>query len=210
MAIAVQDGYKIQGGPALPVVLTNAALPIGGEAAEGAPASGNPVVVAGKNMAGNVVVLPLITPADGDALTDLLRTSALMRAYNGATIDTWRNNLEGTALASAARTATTSSGSLTNYNHRGIILFLNLTAGTGLGLQVQVQVMDVISGFFTSVNAAPTAVITPGFHGYFIYPGVSAGGSQASSGIVSRTWRVRVTHGDSNSYTYSVGYSLVL
>lgn len=146
------------------------------------------------------------------SLADVARQSMLIRAYNGAGADFWRNNVEGMALASAARTATTNSADLINYNHHGLILFLNVTvavAGTG-GLQVQVQTRDIVSGNYVSTNNAPTAITAIGFTAYFIYPGINAGGSQASSGFFGRTWRVRVTHGDSTSYTYSVGYSLVL
>lgn len=153
---------------------------------------------------------PVRTGARAAAMA-IVNAKLPVAAYNGATYDNWHNNLEGTALTSAARIATTNSADIVNYNHRGIILFLNVTVASGTGgLQVQIQTKDPVSGNYVSTNTAPTAITATGFTAYFVFPGINAGGSQASSGFIGRTIRVRVTHGDASSYTYSVGYVLVV
>lgn len=120
-------------------------------------------------------------------------------------------NETGVALASAARTATTTSATLTNPRARGVVLFLDVTnsaAGTG-GLQVQAQAIDPTGGTALAINSAPTAVTATGLKVYVIYPGASAGATQNTSGILPRLWNVKVTAGDSTSYTYSVSYQYI-
>ncbi len=168
----------------------------------------------GKGVAAGDTALNVITPADGDALAAALRVASLGRAYNGATVDTLRNNTEGTALASAARTAQTDSADIINYNARGIIIFLNVTAsaaGTG-GLTINLQVKDPVSGGYFTTYAAAAAVTTTGLRAYNIYPGAAGAGNytNTSQQQIPRTFRVRVTVGDATSYTYSVGYALVV
>lgn len=134
--------------------------------------------------------------------------------YNGATWDRQRGNTEGTLLASAARTATTVSPIQTNHNARGVIVWLNVTLASGTGgLQVRVQGQCPVSAAVAGMNAAPTAIIATGLVGYAFYPGSVATGAgivQVSSVPLPRTWQVSVTHADGSSYTYSLGYSLIV
>ncbi|MEX2395874.1 MAG: hypothetical protein WD491_02565 [Balneolales bacterium] len=127
-------------------------------------------------------------------------------------------NSEGTVFASAARTSTAQSSNMTNYNSKGIMLFLNVTdaSGTG-GLQVQLRGVDPVSGLSISLHSAPTAITSTGRFGYLYYPGNETAGVSGSPNVqehyslaVPRTFLVVVLHGDSSSYTYSVGYSLIL
>lgn len=119
---------------------------------------------------------------------------------------------EGTALDVLARTATTDSADLTNTGRRNLILFLRVTAASGTGgLQVQAQAKDPLSGGYAAINSVPSAVIATGTYLYMFGPGctnLNNGAAQISSGLIPRTWRVHVIHGDASSYTYSVGYSL--
>lgn len=148
----------------------------------------------------------------GDASAGTTLSNAQMWANNGTTHDKWKNNQDGTALASAARTTTTNSSSITNYNASALAIFLNVTVASGTGgLTVRVQGIDPVSGSVIALNAAPTAVTAIGTTLYVIGLGASGGGAaQATSAPVPRTWRVAVTHGDASSYTYSVGYSLIV
>jgi hypothetical protein len=135
-------------------------------------------------------------------------------ALNGVTWDRLRNNNDVTALSSAARTATTSSADQTNYNARGLAVFLNVTAASGSGgLQVRVQGKDPVSGNYFNLNAAPTAITATGQYAYALYPGAATAAGdvqQTTQQVLPRTFRITVTHGDGSSYTYSVGYSLIL
>lgn len=136
--------------------------------------------------------------------------------YNGTNFDRQRNNTEGTALASAARTATTYSADITNHNASGIVLIVNVTAYGGAGsITLAIEVKDPVSGGYPSLilTGAITAV---GTYKYVIYPGIAAPvsmttGLNGTAGYpLPRTFRIRSTHADATSHTYSVGYALIL
>lgn len=137
--------------------------------------------------------------------------------FNGTTWDRIRGNIEGTALASAARTAETDSADITVYNNVGIMVFLDITVASGTGgLQTVVQLKDPVSGNYVNGNVW-TAVTATGTRAHAHYPGAAdapaaAAGriSLADEQIVTRTMRIRVSPGDGSSYTYSVGYCLVV
>lgn len=152
------------------------------------------------------------TPADGDTIIDGLVVNALGRAYNGATLDLVRNNVEAVALASAARTATVNTADLINHNARGVMIMLDVSAASGTGgLTIRIQ-GKTAAGTYVSLHAAPTAVTTVTQQLYTLYPGTSSTGgamAQTVSQILPRTWRIQVVHGDGSSYTYSVSYSLI-
>lgn len=121
-------------------------------------------------------------------------------------------NTQGTLLASAARTITITSPIQTNYNAKGIIVFLNVTAASGVGgLFTRVRVYDPVSNSAVYLNAQPAAVTATGMYTYVLYPGASGGAfTQITPAMLPRTWEVFVTPVDASSYTYSVGYSLIL
>jgi hypothetical protein len=155
-----------------------------------------------------------LTPP-GDGATTTLHAGAADYDWNGASWDRHRNNLDGTALASAARTGTTSSADITNYNGDGalVILRVSVVPGTAPSLTLAVEGKDPASGVYYALNAAPTAVTAVGTYVYEVGEGASgaAGGgvTQRTAGQLPRTFRVTVTHGNANSVTYSVGYSII-
>ena len=119
-------------------------------------------------------------------------------------------NRTGTALASGARTATATSEVFVNNEHKGIVVYLNVTAaGAGGGLSVRVRGIDPVSRTALEINADPTDVTATGTTTYAIYPGHSAGATQSTSAVLPRLWDVVVNAANSDSYTYSVGYSLI-
>ena len=138
------------------------------------------------------------------------------RLFNGSTWDDYRNNTQGTLLASAVRTATIVSPDQTNYNARGVALLLNVTAASGTGgLTLQVTIKDSL-GIPSQLSATTSPVITTtGARIIVIYPG--AGSTGAATGVIQeatlplpRTWYATVGHGDGSSYTYSLSYSYIL
>jgi hypothetical protein len=134
--------------------------------------------------------------------------------YNGTGYDRQRNNTDGTALASAARTATTSSADLTNYNGDGVLVILRVSAiTTAPSLVLTIEGKDPASGVYYALNANPTAVAATGTFVYELGEGASgaaAGGiTQRTAGQLPRVFRVTVTHGNANSVTYSVGYTII-
>lgn len=119
-----------------------------------------------------------------------------------------------TYLSSAARTATANGADRTNYSLRGLVAIMNVTASSGTGgLSLKIQGKDPISGTYYDLNAAPAAVIANGIYVYEIYPGVGAptgNVTQRTSGLLPKTYRVAVQHGDATSYTYSLSLSLLI
>lgn len=156
--------------------------------------------------------------------------------YNGSTVDRERGNTQGSLLASAARTSTTSSPIQTNYNARGLIVHFNVTTVPGgENLTPRLFYVDPVSGGSVSAWVGAT-VTTSGLSQYLFYPGSGfssivnvTGVSDAPSTYtetqtptnptgfsavlpipVPRTFFVQIQHSAAGSWTYSVGYSLIL
>lgn len=164
-----------------------------------------------------VALAPAFSIGDGasgrgamDAAGNAVYVATANGTYNGATWDRQRGNVEGTLLASAARVANADSAIQTNHNARGVALFLNVSVWGGAGsLTVSIRGVDPVSAVaktiaqFTAVTAADLFPLT-------LYPGATAGAGQSISGVLPRTWWVRVSPADGTSHTYSVGYSLIV
>lgn len=152
-------------------------------------------------------------PATMARMVDLGNTSRLLAVagllHNGTTNDRPRNNVEATALASAARTATANSADITNHNARGVAIWFNITAVPTIEtVTLSVSAKDPISGVYSTIftGAAEAAAAT---RFYQIYPGVTETATVDAAIALPRTWRVTVTHSASGSFTYSVGYCLI-
>jgi len=142
----------------------------------------------------------------------------LIGISDGTNIRPMSGILEGTALVSAARTATTSVPVITNYTAKGIVVFLNVSVASGIGgLQVRIRFLDPVSGNPVAINAAPTAIAAIGTFAYLVYPGASATAPgavtynvvQVTPASITKNISISITHGDTSSYTYSVGYALL-
>lgn len=162
----------------------------------------------------------VLVPADSMVAASAGIVPVAPELFNETTHDRQRGNTEGTLLASAARTATVSAANapVANFNARGVIVWLNITitSGTG-GLQANLFGRDPVTAQLAFLNATPAAITATGIYGYELYPGSTAAGSagsnliqQRTSAVLPRTWGARVTHGDASSYTYSLGYSLIV
>lgn len=198
---------------------------------------GNPLFATRRLAADNLVlptapdVLATLLAYDGATL-DLLRvalgtdsnvnTTGLVvnghkMQFNGSLWERERGNVEGTLLASAARTATTNSATQTNHNGRGVQVIVNVTAaGTG-DLDPRVQGLDPVSGTAYACLDATTPIAGTGIYVYELYPGASTAGSgggsavtQRAAGTLPRSWRLSVAHSDASSWTYSVAFSLLV
>lgn len=136
--------------------------------------------------------------------------------YNGVNLDSYTNNVELTLLASAARTATTPTPDQTNYNWRGLVLFIDVTARAGATtLTPSLQIKDPIGGDYITVWTAAAAINTAdGSFAYLFYPSPLADAAELYTEAVDltipRTWRVNVVHSDGSSITYSVAAGMIL
>ena len=133
--------------------------------------------------------------------------------YNGATYDRVRNNIEGELLASAARTAETNSVTQTNYNHKGVIIYVDWTVEAATStLTPKVEIQDPSSGDWIELFSAAAALTAIGKATYMIYLGaISAGDgiTEIQDLALPRTWRFTMAVGDADSATYSVGFSML-
>ena len=123
-------------------------------------------------------------------------------------------NTEVTLLASAARTASTSSSDQTNFGARGVIITLDVTAISATpSITLAVEHKDSVASNYEKLLDA-TAVTATGTHTYIVYPGADTTAREdvveASGWPIGRTWRVTVTHADADSITYSVAASYVI
>ena len=117
-------------------------------------------------------------------------------------------NAEGTALASAARTITTSSVDIANDWGTGIHIIFDVTAVATSDVKVKVEGKDPASGkYYTILEGASVTAVSTNI--YKVYPGLTAAANLVASDILPKTIRLTVTHANANSTTYSVGYSLV-
>ena len=135
--------------------------------------------------------------------------------YNNSSFDKWRNNTESTLLVSAERTTTTGTPIQTNYNHKGVLIAFEITAASGTGgLSLRFGTPVPQSGDYPWWLCADSpAKTTTGTWFYLIYPGDTvAGGNieQVKKIVLPRKWGINVNHADSSSYTYSLGYYMIL
>jgi hypothetical protein len=134
--------------------------------------------------------------------------------FNGSTWDMVRNNTQGTLLASQARTGTTVTPNQTNYNAKGVLVFLDVTVASGTGgLTVYFEMIDPVTGKTAILNATPAAITATGSYMFELYPGNNAASNdvkQRTAGALPRVWNVKISHGDGTTYTYSVGYANIL
>lgn len=125
--------------------------------------------------------------------------------------------LRATALASAARTISTSSADIETLGFRGIGIWINCSVASGTGgLTTYVQTQDPVSGIWTLSYVASAPITTVRTTSILLGPGVSIGSNiglptgQSDRGIMLPSKiRLYVVHADATSYTYSVGYELI-
>jgi hypothetical protein len=124
-----------------------------------------------------------------------------------------------TLLASAVRTATTSTDDITSAG-AGAIVFLDVTAtpNDAQTLTVSLQAKDPVTGKYVTITAfaALTASVigatsTTATYAYTLRPGAAETAAVANHEVqalaVPKLWRVTVTHSAAGNWTYTVGLS---
>lgn len=153
-------------------------------------------------------VKPLHTTQGGGDTSVAGQLAVGLWLYNGISWDRKRNNLSGTLLASAARTATASSADQTNYNHRDLTIIVNVTSITSTPLlTVTIEGKDSISGSYYTILTSQQIAAT-GMTVLRVSPSAAPVSGVVANWQIPRTWRVTVTHADADSATYSVSYEL--
>ncbi len=148
----------------------------------------------------------------GDTTTNPSTTvvGTMNELYNNSSWDRYRNNYEVTALSSSARTSSTNSADLINYNARGAIIILDITNLTLTGtLTVNITGKDSLSGKYYPILMG-ASIATTGTTVMTIYPGASITANVSASFPLPRIWRVEVVNGNGVSITYSIGVNYIL
>lgn len=156
---------------------------------------------------------------DTDALSPVHAQPAAKMLYNptSGNYERARGNIEGTLLASAARTTTTTTSIQTNHNARGVALYLHITANPGGGQTLTVLLYQVNT--FTGGGTYEIAdfAIPTGLNDVFCliaYPGASAPSqptkNKAFSVPVPRSWYCTINHSGAGSWTYGLAHYLIV
>lgn len=147
-----------------------------------------------------------------DANGGVLALPVCQWAYNGATFDRLRNNVDVTLLASAARTTTQTSADIVTYNCQAVVFTLDVTAvpGSAPSLVVTINYKDPASGKYITLLTG-VAVTAVGTTTYAVDPRLVAGTEPYTKTVpaaLGRTFQIVITAGNGNSATYSAGYTL--
>lgn len=210
-SLAAGDGLAYKFVPGMGLYLKNA----GGTAdgAQAAPAAGGAF-----GTTGALAVAPLVydvggatyrpvraANGSGDGLGGSAFPGGAPWLFNETNWDRQRSNTTATLLASAARTASTVTAALVNFNGRGIHLDLAVTAKAA-ATTLTVQLINAGNAVIaTSAALAATAGQT---YSVAFYPGVVAadytGNGSGKSVVLPRSFSIQILHSDANSVTYSL------
>lgn len=113
-------------------------------------------------------------------------------------------------LPLAARTASPDpSDDFDNQYYSGIRVVVDVTAiNLTPSITVTIEGKDKLSGkYFTLLESA--AITNTGTTVLLVYPGIVEAANLKASNVLGSVWRIRVTHGDGDSITYSVNSELL-
>lgn len=118
------------------------------------------------------------------------------------------------ALPLAARTAFTTTGTISADGFKGVHWWLDVTAASGTGgIKVQLATIDPIFGNLIGGYQFGVFQTTVGLTTGFIYPGAEsqqANAFVASLGLViPPRFRFQINVGDATSYTYRLSYAFI-
>jgi len=129
--------------------------------------------------------------------------------YNFLKVNQPLDSASGTALASAARTATVSTSDITNYGGHGLLVFFDSTASAATpSIVMTIEGKDPASGKYYTILAS-AAITGTATNVYRVDPLLTAATNTIAKDLLPRTFRITMTHSDADSITYSVGYSIV-
>ncbi len=122
-----------------------------------------------------------------------------------------QSNTDITILASAARTAAVDTADFTNINHRGVVVVVDVTADpASAAVTFTIQGKDTLSSSYYTLLVSAALATVDVTTDLVVYPGCLAVTNRVANLPLPRIWRVSITVGNSNSFTYSVGASLIL
>lgn len=116
-----------------------------------------------------------------------------------------------TVFSSAARTSSAGSGNATyghtNYNHRGVKLYIDIDSVTGTGsVDCKVQGRDPVSGTWVDITSASTGADGVGTTELTIYPGIAETANVSISDVLPKHWRVYATVVTGGTFSVGAAY----
>lgn len=165
----------------------------------------------------NVAIVGVGSPADSATPSgNSAPTNTFPSSYDGSNWNRQRGNAGATITASGtiSGAGTTNSATRTNYNGKGVILYINVTAfsGTTPTLTVGLRAIDNLSGSAASITGAITGTITgTGLTILMLYPGLTAVANSAINSVLPWKYGTQyVLGGVSPSFTFSVTEQVML
>lgn len=137
--------------------------------------------------------------------------------FNGGSFDASRNNHRIQLLASAARTATTTTGTLTTFNAKAVTLVLSITANPGAGETLQVALLFDATGAInpqigiTAVGVAGTInlhILSAGRGAVDPWVALASMNQAQVETAIPRSLFATVFHSGAGSWTYSLDAEL--
>lgn len=124
--------------------------------------------------------------------------------------------VNGTALASAARTANTQSGDISGVGFNSLIVYFACTAASGTGgLTIRIRAKNPLTGAYNGICTTTVPVLATDNAVLLYGRGMGAGAQTVPAtyggfmgGVIPETFRIEILHADASSYTYSVAYEL--
>jgi len=155
-------------------------------------------------------------PADAKpAPTDALQTLPHPHLFNETSWDRARGNTEACPVASATRTASGNSATLTNHNARGVIFTVKVTAVSGTSPTLSIRLLGSIGGVLWVELLVSGTITATGEYDYCCYPG--AGSAALEEILVTRPFPLPRSYlyywaigGTSPSFTFEIRNSLVV
>jgi len=133
--------------------------------------------------------------ADGLSVSTLgvLRVLGEHLIFNGTTFDRQRSNMDGISLANLSGATTSGqSADQTNYNGRGLKVFINVSSFSGTSITFKIQGKDPVSStYFDMLTGA--AIVATGTQLLTIYPALTAVANVTATDVLPRTWRLSWT-----------------
>lgn len=181
---------------------------------------GTPIPVSSTGSPQITMVGSTFTQVDGNSngpnvpsgSTGNLYTPVYPYMFNGATWDRKRGVIASSILTSAARTTTQTGADITNYNFRGLILFVNVTVnGAGGSITPSIDIKDSVSAAYQKIWTAAAAITTTGLFTYVLGldAAAPAGYTESVLRYIGRTFRTVITANNANAVTYSVSLDLL-
>lgn len=209
------NAWLVQGGDAIDAPFTNTPLGVGGRASSASPSAvatgdaqalwltpqgATTIAPNGASVASDALGYSSATFISADGGSTFLGTTPYL--FNDTLYDRERNNIAVTLAASAARTATLTVATQTNYN--GAMLHAVITVST-ITIGGITPVIKGIGKLGTTYPLLTGAVITTAGQTVLkIGPGFAATANVSAADMLPRLWNMVVTPVDGNSITYSI------